>query len=430
MKLIRLFLGNFSGSEYRRGFAYIFSSKLLIAFVAFLTTPFLARLFEPSEYGLFALMTSTASIVSIITSLTLPSSLLVIQEKKIGKSSKDIIILAGIFTLFFALFSIVLVNHQNFKFFIKIPSPVFVVILITASSFLITLGQILANINIRFKEFGNNVIVNLADNFSIRIASLLLGSTGYGMFGLFYSDLLGKAVNIMTQLYLKKISWSKFPEKLSFGIRSIIATVVENKNYPLYNLPVSLISTFSGQLILWILVLGFSKADVGYFTMAMGILNIPLMLFSNSLQPLLTSKLFENSSKMPVDRFLNLIAKLSLLSVAVYGMIFLLAPLVVEVYLGKKWLSSIPFIQIMCFPFALQLLGNSLGGGFFVFQKQRANFVIKMIFLLVLLVGCYLLVYSGADLTNVISFYAIVLFFEEISKVIYLTNQLRYAGNS
>lgn len=398
--------------------------------VTFLTTPFLARLFDPSEYGLFALLASVATMASILSNLTLPASLLVIPKEKMVSATAGIIGYSVLTNLIFLLAGLLIATSKYFNLSYNGISPIYFVVIIPLSSFFVTITQIFASINIRNREFKNNVVVSLIDNFSIRIASLLLGVLGYTKLGLFYSELIGKGMNIINQLYFKTVSLSNLSIRAILNIKNIVATIVENKEYPLFNLPVSLIASFSGQLILWTLAFGYSRTDVGYFTMALGLLNIPLMLFSNSIQPLLTSKLFEDLGQFRLKKFLSLVFKIFVLAILIYLTIYLLAPYFVKMYLGVKWVPSVPLIQVLCFPFALQLLGNSIGGAFLVFKKQRANFIIKLVFLVILLPGFYFFIKLGTELIDVIIFYAIVLLLEEVFKVTYLSMRLNNVRNS
>lgn len=367
---------------------------------------------------------------SILSNLTLPACILVIAREKIVSVSIGVLALSSFANLVFALLAFLLAKSNYFYALSDFSSPGYFIVLISLSSFSLTATQVFANINIRNKKFRNNVVVNLTENISIRIASLLMGTLGVTKFGLFYSEMLGRGLNIANQLLFKTISVRDLFEKSRVGSRKIFDVIIENRDYPLFNLPVALITTFSGQLVLWVLVLSYSRTDVGYFTMALGLLNIPLMLFSNSIQPLLTSRLSDAKEPLSLRFFVSVIIKIFTIALFTYAIVYFATPYFINVYLGVKWLPSVPFIQILCFPFVFQLVGNSIGGAFLVFKRQRANFVIKVVFLLILLIGFYVLYMQNAELNQVIIFYAIVLLLEEGFKVTYLSLQLTYVRNS
>lgn len=415
----------YSISEYKSSFLYIFSSKVLIACVTFITTPIIARIYNPADYGLFALMNSVALTISLLTSLSLPVCLLVIDENKVIKTTTAILgysIFANILVLILGFLASGFEEVVLFGDFALTPK---IISLVCLSSFLVTLVQLFANLNIREKNFKKNVAINLMDNFSIRLSSLSLGFLGFSKFGLFYAELTGKIVNILTQFYFRYLNSHLFDLKNLLRIKYIGSVIRENKEYPIYNLPVSLISNFSNQIVLWILALYFSRQSVGYFTMSLGLLNIPLLLLANSFQPLVTKKFFEASKDYSRKIFSSLSIKIFLISLFIYACIYLAAPTFIEIYLGPKWWGSIQFIQLLCLPFALQLLGSSIGGAFIVFSKQRANFIIKLVFLIVLLSTLYYHVTTHGDLTGMVILYSVIISAEELVKILYLILKIK-----
>ncbi|HYF70809.1 MAG TPA: oligosaccharide flippase family protein [Ohtaekwangia sp.] len=421
MVTLRSFFNRHTFSEYKSGFLYIFSSKVLLVIIVFLTTPILARIYNPEDYGLFALMNSAVFTISLFSNLSLPVCLLAIDDEKLVKTVSGIVGYAIITNFLLAGFGcIAVLIGRHFGLLHGLIIDVQIVCMVCLSSLLVTITQVLANINIREKTFRNNVIVNLADNISIRLSSLSLGLIGFTKLGLFYAELTGKVVNILTQYYFKKFDGSLLDKKNLFSFANIRSTIVENKDYPIYNLPVSLINTFSNQVVLWMLAFFFSRQSVGYFTMSLGLVNIPLLLFANSFQPLVMRKLIDESKNFPSQFFFSISIKIFLLSFAIYFLLYLFSPAFIQLYLGEKWLNSIPFIQILCIPFAFQLLGNSIGGAFIVFKKQKANFVIKGIFLAILLMALVFQHQVYPDLKSMVIVYAVVVSLEELTKILFL----------
>ena len=426
IKFLNLILNKYFLSEYKRGFLFIFSSKSLIILITFVTTPIIARLYKPADYGLYALMSSVALVFSLISNLSLPTCLLVTDETKLARTVAGIIAFSVSMNLFLVVIGTSFAAvHQGTLFFGVFPITLTTVFLVTLQSLFLTLTQIFANLNIREKVFRNNVIVNLSDNASVRSSSLFLGFLGFTMYGMFVSDLIGKVINGLLQLYYKRTEFQRFFDYRLLTLRNIKEVIEWNKEYPTYNLSVLLVGSFISQIILWMLALVYSGPAVGYFTMAVGLLSIPLMLLSNSFQPLVTSKLFNELKDFSMDKFIKLSIRVFLLSISIYFLIYLLVPYFIEIYLGDNWLPSIDIIKILCLPFAIQLLGNSIGGAFIVFNKQRANFVIRFMSLTVLAIGFYFLLKNNSELKIVVIFYSIVLTLEESLKILYIMLRLK-----
>jgi O-antigen/teichoic acid export membrane protein len=266
--ILRSIFNRLNFSDYQSNFLYILSSKVLIAFFAFITTPIIARLFSPKDYGLFALMSTITLTLTFLTNLSLPLSLLVIKEDKIESTVAGTLtyaILSNCFFLAVGLFFMYLFNesllNSDFSFGLQ------VCLLISMGSFLLTVNQILANLNIREKAFKTNVAVNLTEHFSLRVIGLSMGILGLTKLGLFWADLTGKIFNTLSQFFFRKSEFILVRINSIFSIHAMRATIRENKQYPLYHVPFSILSNFSTQIVLWLLAIFFSTPAVGYFTM-------------------------------------------------------------------------------------------------------------------------------------------------------------------
>jgi O-antigen/teichoic acid export membrane protein len=427
---LKSILGKYSLSEYKRGFLMIFSSKIVIALISFLTTPLLARFFHPGDYGLFALINSVVVTISLLSNLSLPLSLLVVEESRLSNAVFSIVAYSFFANLLFlALGLIVVLAMPELTLANNVNVNAWMIVVICLSSFMLTLTQVLANLNIRYKAFKKNVIVSLTESISTRASGLSFGFTGLTTYGLFYAELIGKFFNVMTQVYVLAIDqfWIKLKE---FKVNNLGLLISSYRDYPLYNLPVSLINIFATQFIIWILAVLHSPESVGYFTMSIGLLNIPLLLFANSFQPIVMKKFHEESRETSVQSFVRISLRIFFISFLIYFGLYLIAPFFVSVYLGDKWIATIPFIRALCVPFGLQLLGNSIGGAFIVFNEHRSNFLIKVMFVSFIVLGLISLLVLKKDLMDMVIFYSIFVSLEEITRILYLRFKLKNVASS
>lgn len=388
-------------------------------------TPILSRLYTPEEYGFFSLMSGVTTVLVLISNITLPQSLLTVTEDKIEETSLAIVELSLIVNLIFVLFSGLAMRFLE-KPETTLPFNLLSIVLIAGSSFLVTLTQILANLNIRDKAFGKNVIVSIAESVSARFIGLALGFLGLAKYGLFLADLSGKSTNLFTQVAFKKGAVDLYRNQAVLDMQRLKRVLRENRNYLYFNLPSSLIASFFNQIVLWILALSFSSSYVGYFTMALSLLSMPLVLLANSLQPLITSKLITQNGMLSKRYFIRVISIILLISLGTYTIIYFLSPYFIQIYLGENWVQTIGIAKVLCLPFSLQLLGNSIQGAFIVFNKQRSNLVIKVIFLglLFLSLNSSWVVNQGPE--TLVLAYAIIVSIEELVKILYLTLRLKY----
>lgn len=415
-----------SSSEYRKGFIYIFSSKILIIALGFLITPVLSRLYSPAEYGFFGLMSGVVMVLVLLSNLTLPQSLLTVKMENVRDTCLAIIDFSIIINFGFVVVVGLVKLLGNISNSTYLQFNIFSISLIALSSFVITLTQILANLNIREKAFGTNVMVSITESITIRISGLALALFGITKFGLFLADLMGKATNLVLQLRFKKWRINIYEDQRMFSLVRFNRVFKDNRNYPYFNLPSSLIAGFFNQAVLWILAISFSNSYVGYFTMATSLLNMPVVLLANSLQPLITAKLIAENQVLPKRHFLRMITLISFISFFTYISIYLLSPYFVQIYLGQKWMQIVDIVKILCLPFSLQLISASIQGAFIVYNKQRLNFIIKIFFLFALVLALSSSWIAKEGFLTLVIVYSIIVSVEEVVKILYLTLRLKY----
>jgi O-antigen/teichoic acid export membrane protein len=427
---VSIFLGN----EFKRGFIYTLSSKALIAFITFLTTPIVARLFSPEEYGTFALQNSAALMLSVFCHLTLPISLVVVDDKRLQKTLTGITnyILGAIFFVFtlglIATYSAAvhhyILNTTGLNFTLT------VCLVMVLYCFLESFSQIFANLNIRHKRFKQNIFVNILDTTTTKASSLLIGFFKHTSNGLFYSELMGKSINVFTQTLNGRLHFAFWDVKKIGSIALTISVLKEHKHFVFYTFPVSILNRFSAQIMLWVFAALFSKLTIGSFTMALSLLSIPLQLIANSLQPIVIKKLDIEKKLMLSGNLLWLVLKIAGMAGFIYLAIFFVSPWFISIYLGNQWIQSVGFVKLLCVPIALQLISNSIEGAFIVYKKQKAQLYFKAVFLLLLIAVIYGFSFSNPTIETVVIIYSTIMALEEISKIIFLILVTRYVGSS
>jgi len=200
--------------------------------------------------------------------------------------------------------------------------------------------------------------------------------------GLLYSFFIAQAL-VAVYLYINQ-SRSSFAQILLSFSNKILPAASKYKNFPKYNLSVSLISTFSGNLPVYLLALYFSDNFIGQLSLAFTILFKPIGLYNESVYVVLVKRTMEmrhqNKAVWPfIKRYIvkNLIAGIT-------GGILVAAfiPMVVKLYLGSGWQMTGELIRLML-PWAVLLVpAGSLAFIPNIFNLQLKAFYIEIIYLI------------------------------------------------
>lgn len=410
--------------SYSQSATLILLSKGVIVLFTFGITPIIARYYSPAQYGTYAVLNSFVVIFTLLSNWSLSSELLICKENEINKLVRFIIQLGIYFSILFVIF-LFLIKDWLFHF-ISFELNSYLLLLIPLYVVVITISEIFAGLNIRDKNFKTNIIVNTTDNLSNKSTTVLLGFFKLTYLGLIVGDIIGKTLNVFVQINnLKKKGWKMISAGGFLNLSEINDLILKYSKYWKYQLPTLFIQRFSNQFIIWFLAIFYTSSNLGHFTMGVSLLSIPLILFSNSFQPIISRKIVEvKSSGMVTNSFDNTIFIVGLVSLIVYSTIFFICDWFVPIYLSDMWLGSIVFIKILCFSFFMTLIGNSISGLYIVFGQQKLNFSIKLISLVILFVLFTISLLSGIELNTVILIFSLITFIEEIVRIILLRKKL------
>ena len=80
-KIVKLFNYKITDSVYANNIIKLFSGTMLSQIIVFVSAPLITRIFEPSEFGIFALFISILSILSAISCFKYDSAIILPQKE-------------------------------------------------------------------------------------------------------------------------------------------------------------------------------------------------------------------------------------------------------------------------------------------------------------------------------------------------------------
>lgn len=315
------------------------ADKILTNGFSLVISVILARLIEPSEYGVIA----TASIFTILLSLFVEPGMTsaLIQKKTVDKLDYSSILSFNLF-LGAALYGLLFCFSDAIGKWFGLP---------VLSSVLKVLGMqvIIGSINSvqiayvqRNMLFRRYFISSLLSVFVAAVAGIGMAYKGVGVWALVIYTLLRQLLNTIITFFLfrcnfgLKFSRDRFSEMFPFASRILITKFVD-QGY------VEATQTIISKV--------YSAQDLALYNKGKSFPD----LIVNNLNAALTSVIFPYFSKMQDD---NAVLKKSMRT-AVKMISFICIPLMigllscadtfVKVVLTEKWINSVPFLQLCCF---------------------------------------------------------------------------------
>ncbi len=358
------------------------SSKIIVLSLSFLFVPILSRLYNPDAYGNFALYNSITSIVVVFTLLGYPNAYTLVKRRD---DFVNLIIFQMITIVSISIISIIplLIISHSFN------DPDGLLWYLPAGILINGFIGIFSNWMIRNKDFKVSAALESGGEILIRLVNLSIGILGNGYkYGLIIGNMSGRAIAGTINVFRFFRDEKSFLGSLKPDI--VKRVLFEWRQYPKYILPNQLIQQFGSQLPVYFLAFIYGSEELGYFSMALTLFNIPVQLFSNAISPVFLQKAYELNSKS----FSSLSSFTSRLVVYCQVLIFIpililmvLSKEIIPFFLGQKWESTAIVISITSLYIYLEILITPL---FSLFQVLRRELMLVSlnVFSLVLIISC------------------------------------------
>jgi O-antigen/teichoic acid export membrane protein len=395
--------------------SFVFTGKVYVAILSLVLTPIIARLFTPENYGEFAIYNTVAQNLVIVSTLSLPLAVSTVKKEDLEKVFNLTVTVILYFTALFTLGLSTLYPYLDTFFSTTIFSKYWYLLsIVIASSSLITT---LASLNIRLKKFKINTSVNVSESTSAKFLNLLWGWLNFESLGLILSDALSKGISFIILIL-------KLPKLIKFKLLSFRETkkiLYQHKEFPLFSLPSTWLGTISNQFIILTVAFIYSKQTLGQLSMAIGLLNLPLNLLSNSLQPVITERLVALRDGEKSHRFYEkMLVLLITISTFCFLTIYLIPSRFYTLFLGEKWEGIDAIIGIYSWYYIILFIDQAFQNGFIILNKQKNKLIFNTIDILLLLIIGYIALYINATFMNLLTAFIISKVAVSTCRVFYL----------
>ncbi|RHE52763.1 hypothetical protein DW732_02755 [Collinsella sp. AM28-11LB] len=341
---------------------------LLAQGINVLIQPLLSRIFPASDLGIYTFVISVANILIPIASLKL--DLLIVSEKDDMRAQyiTDICVLACFFVafgLFFFLIvckiffpNVVLLQYGSLIYFAPI------LVLTNGLRFLFI------SYNNRYKEYK---LISKLEALRELVRAAIQTASGFLIFGA-QGLLAGYAVAPVLgyRLQMKRyFQGLKNRPRITFS--QIKGLLIRGRKQIMFIMPAQLINSFSSSLVTMMIGALFSASALGYYSMGVRVLDVPIMFISSNVSKVCFQRICESvSESQPISKTIaKLVLILSAVSIATFGVVFLAAVPLCELIFGQGYGIAGSYIRCLCLMYAMRLVATSFSGSFTAFGKQK-----------------------------------------------------------
>ncbi|PIS27247.1 MAG: hypothetical protein COT43_11485 [Candidatus Marinimicrobia bacterium CG08_land_8_20_14_0_20_45_22] len=340
-------------SEFVRNSIILFTGSTIAQAITILISPILTRQYSPSDFGVWSLYISVASLFSVIATGRYELAIMLPKEDKHAANllslsvyiSISLSAIVLIFVIFFHDWTAHLLNNAELsKYLIFTPATILLTGLFNAFNNWLTRKK-------RFKPLSTSRIAQSGFSAGTKIG---MGFVGSGPLGLILGDLIGLAVSVMM---LGRNIWLQLRRKLSWISKDeTIRQAKIHQDFPKINSLHAFVDIIQTSGTAFLISILFDSATLGLFSFAVRILRMPLYLIGTSI-----SKVFYQKAAITYqaggdlhELVRNMVLKLVWISMPFFIVTVLYAPPIFSFVFGAEWREAGVYTQLL----SLWFFGN------------------------------------------------------------------------
>jgi O-antigen/teichoic acid export membrane protein len=266
----------------------------------------------------------------------------------------------------FVLFAIICAVAPLVASFYHEPELTLLTILVGVTFLIQPFGQqfmVLWQKEMRFAEMAKIDIINKLVSLAV---SVWFAYDGHGVYALVYGTIAGTVIQTLQFMIL-----GLREHKPSFIFR--VAEIKEFMSFGAYQMGERTINYFNSQIDTILIGKLLGAEALGIYSIAKQLIMRPAQIFN----PIITKVTFPMMAKIQDDTerlkniYLKTIHYLSSVNFPIYALMIVLAPELVMVLFGDRWMDAVPIVQILSIYGALRSTGNPIGS--LLLAKGRAK---------------------------------------------------------
>lgn len=391
-------------SRFVRGVGILAGGTALAQGLAILVSPLLTRLYQPEEFGLFAIY------VSILSILAVPASLC--YERAIPLPEKDrpaanLLVLSLFINLAFSVLTVIVVWlwHDSIAHLVKAPELASVLFILPLGLLWIGVYQSLNYWVMRKQAYARILKTKWKQSLTMILVQVGSGIINAGTFGLVLGDVAGKAGGTGA---LALTTWKEDKEVFRrVTLTEMRQAASRYRSFPLFSSWSVVLNSIVLQIPILFLTTSHNPAVVGFYALAFRVLGVPLNMISGAVGQVHmaeSARLVGQSPEQLENLFWKTLRTVFMIGTPLVGILAFAAPVLFSFIFGDEWKDAGTYLQIMCPMFLFDFAANSIGGSLDVLERQDFHAIREIIRIILIGLSVILAIFfSFSPLISIIS---------------------------
>lgn len=405
-------------SNFTKNIITLITGTTIAQALPIIASPILTRIYDPSDFGVFALFIAITTILASITNARYELAVLLPKKNEDAVLIVSLGLIINLIITSFLLIIITLFNYEIVNFF-KLSEFSIWLYYIPITVFLIGIYNLLYYFNTRIKEYKdlrNSIIIK---SIVLTVIQIAVGFIKPGVFGLITGDIISRFFANMK--LLKNLL--KFKIYLTYlkNLR-LLALAKKYKQFPIFSLPAVLFSNFSYKSLDIYLPIIYNINTLGFYSLADRVLGSPIALISKAISQVYYQEAADNknASISLYEIFTKTLKKLVVLSVLIFFPLYFVIEEIFIFVFGIKWEESAIIAKYLIFLFFCRFIVSPLTVTPFVYNKVKIDFYFQFTMFLLSLILCFICFIFKLDFYDFIMMYSGIIGFYYIFYLIYL----------
>ena len=408
-------------SQMLRNVTKISSGTMLGQAISIVTLPIFTRLYGATVIGYWTLFTSVAVIVNALSDLGLSNAIMMDDE---GEQSEKLF--SVITTISFIISLIVGVGYFVIKSVTPDPSglhPLFYSIVLFVLIF--TQQQVNVCYNWLNKKKQYNILMKnpIINNVSVAVIAIPLGLMGFTKYGYYIGLVLGQVFTLFhMRRYLPRIFFD-------FKFRDHFDVIRSHLTYVKFQMPTYLVAQVKNQAPVFFIRSFFGVEILGYYSVCMRVLNIPVNLLASSIGKVYyqTAAEMKKKGQEVGDFTFRNIKRAMYVAIAPMIVIMSFGDIVCTLFLGNDYVITGNLSRIIVFMTFFQFLMMATQGITIVLEKQHYALISGIVQIIGYVAGLSIGKYVFSSLYIAVALMTVVFC---VIQIIYFSKLFKIAGVS
>lgn len=408
-------------SQMLRNVTKISSGTILGQAISIVTLPIFTRLYGATVIGYWTLFTSVAVIVNAFSDLGLSNAIMMDDE---GEQSEKLF--SVITTISFIISLIVGVGYFVIKSVTPDPSglhPLFYSIVLFVLIF--TQQQVNICYNWLNKKKQYNILMKnpIINNVSVAVIAIPLGLMGFTKYGYYIGLVLGQVFTLFhMRRYLPRIFFD-------FKFRDHFDVIRSHLTYVKFQMPTYLVAQVKNQAPVFFIRSFFGVEILGYYSVCIRVLNIPVNLLASSIGKVYyqTAAEMKKKGQEVGDFTFRNMKRAMYVAIAPMVVIMSFGDIVCTLFLGNDYVITGNLSRIIVFMTFFQFLMMATQGITIVLEKQQYALISGIVQIIGYVVGLSIGKYVFSSLYIAVALMTVAFC---VIQIIYFSKLFKIAGIS